>query len=154
MRSLGREVETLQRTQEHSSVGRPRVSPGLEVQLFVDAYGDALTHGDTEALASMWGVPALVLHNAGAVAVLSVAEIETFFGEAIGQYTTRGIVATRPEIQEIQWQSKEMVIVYVRWPWLDERGDEVGAEYSTYTLQRDLAGELKLRVAILRYDTH
>jgi ketosteroid isomerase-like protein len=146
----------MQRAPEHSSVVRSRSSsPGLEVQLFLDAYGDALTRGDVEAVASMWAVPALVLHHTQSIAVMSTDEIESFFAAAVAQYPARGIVATRPEIQEIQWQTKGMtVIVYVRWPWLDAHGEELGAEYSTYTLQRDLAGELKLRVALLRYDTH
>lgn len=42
-----------------------------------------------------------------------------------------------------------MVMVRVRWPYLDPQGREMGAETSTYTLVRQGAGEWKLRVAVM-----
>src|SRR5215213_3612965 len=98
------EVDVMQHEQVTRSTGaRPKPNPGRDVQLFLDAYGDALLHGDVEAIASMWHVPSLVLSGNSAIPVSSTEEIERFFTTAVRTYEARGIVATNPEIEEIQW---------------------------------------------------
>ncbi|HET8580777.1 MAG TPA: hypothetical protein VFL31_07245 [Nitrospiraceae bacterium] len=70
--------------------------------------------------------------------------VKESFSGAKEQYNARGITDTRPDVFGLEWVTERIAIVDVRWPYLDERGKEVGEEASTYTLRRDDAGDLKL----------
>lgn len=113
----------------------------IELQAFLDAYAKAFTSGDGEAVAAMWSVPALVVHAEGTRAVSTKAEVAEFFGGAKGQYDAMGVVGTRAEIQQVETAGDRIIIVAVRWPYLDKRGREVNAESSTYTLLLDGEGK-------------
>jgi hypothetical protein len=120
------------------------------VQDFLDRFARAVTAGDERTIATMWETPALVLGDHEVRAVSSTDDVAAFFSGAKEQYNARGITDTRAEIIREEWVSERMVIVDVRWPYLDEHGNEVGEESSTYTLRRDDSGALKLRVALMR----
>lgn len=120
------------------------------VQAYLDRFARALTAGDGAAIATMWEVPALVLHDEASRGVGSAAEVEGFFATAHEQYNKRGIVDARPVIEREEWLSDRIVSVDVRWPYDDARGQTMGSESSTYVLRRDDQGELKMRVAIMR----
>jgi hypothetical protein len=80
----------------------------------------------------------------------TLSEVEQFFGGAKDQYNALGIVTTRADIQRLEWLTDRVVLVDVRWPYLDARGNERGEESSTYTLRRDDAGELKMQAVVMR----
>jgi hypothetical protein len=120
-----------------------------EVRQFLDRLARALTHGDTATVVALWETPALVLGDTLAQSIGSDEELEGFFTGAKQRYNDQGIVDTRGEIIDLRWPTERMVIVEVRWPYLDARGDEVGSETSTYTLRRDEDGDLRLRVAVM-----
>jgi len=120
-----------------------------EVRTFLDRLARALTHGDTATVVALWQTPAFVLGDGMAQSVGSDAELEGFFAGAKQRYNEQGIVDTRGEIVDLRWPTERIAIVEVRWPYLDDRGTEVGAETSTYTLHRDDEGELRLRVAVM-----
>jgi hypothetical protein len=82
--------------------------------------------------------------------VNSREEIARFFSGAKEEYNKRGISDTRPEVFGLEWVTDRIVVVDVRWPYLDERGNEKGEESSTYTLRRDDLGDLKLHIALMR----
>jgi hypothetical protein len=42
-----------------------------------------------------------------------------------------------------------ILVVEVRWPYLDQEGNEAGEESSTYTLRRDDQGHLKIRAVVM-----
>ena len=135
--------------------GSMRPAPTLgtedrEVQTFFDEFGRAVTAGDARAIATMWAVPAYVIGDNGALVVSTRAEVEQFFAGAKEQYNKRGITDTRAEIFGLEWVTERIVIADVRWPYLDERGEEKGGEASTYTLRRDDNGALKLHIALMR----
>lgn len=94
--------------------------------------------------------PALVVDNDGVKAINSLQEVEQFFSGAKEQYNALGITDTRADIQGLEWATDKIAIVDVRWPYLNERGEEKGEEASTYILRRDDAGNLKLHVALMR----
>ena len=119
------------------------------VKEFLERLARALTAGDGAAVAAMWEIPALVVGDTMTKVVSAREELEAFFGGAREQYNTRGISDTRPDIVKLRWVTERMAIVEVRWPYLDERGKEVGEESSTYTLRRDEAGDLKLVAAVM-----
>jgi hypothetical protein len=132
---------------------RPAPTPGTEdreVQTFFDNFGRSLTAGDARTVAKMWAVPAYVIGDNGAQDVSTRDEVEQFFTGAKEQYNKRGITDTRAEIFGLEWVTDRIVVADVRWPYLDERGEEKGSEASTYTLRRDDNGELKLHVALMR----
>lgn len=123
--------------------------PGPAVQEYLDHFATALTAGDGKTIATMWGVPALVVSDQGARAVSTLKEVELFFGGAKEQYHARGVTDTRAEIQRLEWASDRLAIVDVRWPWIDNSGKERGEESSTYTLRVDELGKLKMHVAVM-----
>lgn len=128
-------------------------TPGTEdreVQGFLDQFGRSLTAGDARTVATMWAVPAFVIGDTMVQAVSSRDEVEKFFSGAKDEYNKRGIVDTRAEIFGLEWVTDRIVVVDVRWPYLDERGNEKGEESSTYTLRRDDLGDLKLHIALMR----
>ncbi len=120
-----------------------------EVQHFLDRMGRGVTSGDGRTVAAMWEVPALVLGDDHAMSIGTAHEIEQFFGGAKEQYNAKGITDTRAEIVRLEWATPKIAIVQVRWPYLDAQGNVHGEERSTYTLRRDEAGNLKLRVAVM-----
>jgi len=121
-----------------------------EVRHYLDLYARALTTGDARAIAAMWALPALVLGDYGAHGISNLRQVETLFAGTKEHYAARGIVDTRPDIQSIEWLTHRIVVADVRWPLLDANHRERGAEHSTYTLERDNAGALKMRVAVMR----
>ncbi|MES1158984.1 MAG: hypothetical protein ABUL42_03730, partial [Terricaulis silvestris] len=121
----------------------------LGVQEFLDTMGIALTAGDGAAAAALWEAPAFILGPQGAHGVRTASQLELFFDAGREKYNARGVVDTRPEIIRLDEINDTVVMVRVRWPWLDEKGREVGAETSTYTLQRNDYGDWKLRVALM-----
>jgi ketosteroid isomerase-like protein len=121
----------------------------LGVQDFLDSFAKALTAGDGEVIAEMWETPAFVLGEGMARAVSEPEEVAEFFGGAREEYNELGIVDTRPHIVRLDEISDHLVMVRVRWPYLDKDGREVGAETSTYTLARDGDGDWKLRITVM-----
>jgi hypothetical protein len=120
-----------------------------QVQEYLNRFSRALVAGDGRTIAGMWGIPSLVLGADTALSVQSQDQVEAFFGGAMDQYNKAGIVATHPDITSLRWLTDRLVVVTVRWPYLDANGEEVGAESSTYTLRRDERGEFKLFVAVM-----
>jgi hypothetical protein len=120
----------------------------LGVQEFLNGFAEALTEGDGEAIAEMWEMPAFVLGQDMARVLADVAEAAEFFGGARAQYNEIGITNTRAEIVRLDEITDTMVMVRVRWPYLDAQGQELGAETSTYTLVR-VGPDWKFRIAVL-----
>jgi hypothetical protein len=120
-----------------------------EVQDMLGKLAQALVRGDGAAVAELWEVPALVI-GSDVIGVTSSEQVEKFFGAAKDQYTHAGIGSTRADIIDLERVGDRIVIVTVRWPYLDDHGHEVGAESSDYTLRRDDAGRLRIRAVLMR----
>lgn len=128
---------------------QPPPEDDLGVQAYLDRFARAITAGDGEAIAELWETPAFVLGADMAKAVSDKDEVAAFFGGAREQYNALGVVDTKADIVRLDEISDRIVMVRVRWPYLDAEGREVGAEASTYTLVRMDDGEWKLRVAVM-----
>jgi hypothetical protein len=128
---------------------QPRPSDDLGVKEYLDGFARALTAGDGSAIAEMWETPAFVLGADMARVVNTPKEVAQFFGGARDQYREIGITDTRAEIVRLDEITDHLVMVRVRWPYLDSNGREMGAEASTYTLVRQGDGDWKLRVAVM-----
>lgn len=121
-----------------------------EVQGFLDRYTAALSSGDGDAAAAMWEVPAFVI-GPDVVRVFDTPQpIARFFGEAKDAYHAQGIEGTRPELLDEEWIGERLVVVRVRWPYLDASGREIGAERADVTLRRDRGGALAIRCVLMR----
>jgi hypothetical protein len=121
-----------------------------EVQDLLDRYSQALASGHGSAAAATWELPAYMIGPDLIVAVDRPEKITQFLGEAKEAYNAYGIESTRPQVLDEEWIGDRLVIVRVRWPYLDETGREVGAERSDYTLRRDNGGALRIRSVLMR----
>jgi hypothetical protein len=138
---------------DESTATTPTMEPFVheeDVRHYLDLYAHAVTTGDAKAIARMWDFPALVMGDQGARTVSSADELERLFAGVKDQYSARGIIDTRPDIERVEWLTEHIVSADVRWPLFDSDGHERGAEASTYLLMRDSSGALKLRVAVAR----
>jgi hypothetical protein len=120
------------------------------VQQYFDRFAAAMTSGDTRELVKLWGVPAFVIGRDEARVVQSESEVEQFFDGAKEMYNERGIVQTRADIVSLDWVGTDLVVATVRWPYLNEREEELGEETSSYTLLRGEDGSYKLRTILMR----
>jgi hypothetical protein len=111
------------------------MTPEQHIRAFLDQYGQRLTAGDGAALAEMYALPALIVADAGALAVVDRAQITEFFGHAPEQYRAQGIVGTRPEVDRIEPLTDKLFSVDVRWPYVYEDGHEAGGEHSRYLVE-------------------
>ena len=108
----------------------------LGVQHYLDRFGEALAANDAKAIAAMWAVPAFVLGAGKARPVTTRDEVGQFFSGAHEHDNRRGVRYTRADIIRLDPLTDDLVIVRVRWPYLDAQGQERGGETSTYTLER------------------
>jgi hypothetical protein len=125
------------------------VRSNTAIEDFFDHFERALTSGDAHVIASLWETPAFVLADQMGRAVTSPDEVEAFFSGVKEQYAKRGIIEARAEIVRAEWVTDRIVIAQVRWPYIDEHGEEIGEESSTYTLRRDDRDNLKLRCVVM-----
>lgn len=128
---------------------QPTPEDDLGVKAYLDGFAKALTAGDGAAIADMWETPAFVLGDGMARVVNTREEVAQFFGGAREQYNQMGVVDTKAHIVRLDEISDQIVMVRVRWPYLDAQGMERGAETSTYTLARENGGDWKLRITVM-----
>jgi len=121
----------------------------LGVLDFLESFALSLTEGATGAIAQMWETPALVVSDDLVQALADRRELEEIFADAREHYNSAGVTDTRPEIVRLDEITDKVVMVRVRWPWLDDEGSELGAECSTYTLRRNASGDWKIRAVVM-----
>lgn len=120
----------------------------LGVGDFLEAFALSLTEGAVEAIADMWSLPAIRISDEQVMSITQREELYDLFAGAREHYNSAGVVDTRPEVIRLDEITDRIVMVRVRWPWLDEDDNELGAECSTYTLRRNATGEWKIRCAV------
>ena len=124
-----------------------------EIEALLQQFADALTAGDGAAAATYWHTPVFIMGDDHEHVVTHASEVAAFFGGAKAQYNARGIADTRPEIVTLDWLTERTALVTVRWPYLDDRQQQVGEEASTYLVKAGPGGTLKLRAAIMHGET-
>lgn len=134
------ELETLLPTEAEDDLG---------VVEFLEMFALSLTEGATEAIAQMWETPALVISDEAVLSITEREELNDMFAGAREHYNSAGVTDTRPEVVRLDEITDKVVMVRVRWPWLDDEGNELGAECSTYTLRQSSAGEWKIRAVVM-----
>lgn len=117
------------------------------VREFLESYGEALSAGETSAVAARWEVPALVLDDSGSVTVSHATEVRDFFDRAVAWYREQGLVRTVPELVGFTAIEERMAFVDVRWSALDASGAVQHIERSCYFLRADDRGQPRIRVS-------
>jgi len=126
-----------------------------EVQHFLDRFAAAVTKGDGEAATKLREVPALVMGDDMVMEVESDEQVAEFFGAGNETYNAKGITDTRADIIGLEDLTPKVVLVTVRFPWINKEGEEIGGETSTYTLKRDQEGALRIRSSVMHgAETH
>jgi len=121
----------------------------LGVVEFLEMFALSLTEGATDAIAQMWETPALVISDDAVHAVNERDDLLEMFAGAREHYNSAGVTDTRPDVIRLDEITDKVVMVRVRWPWLDDEGNELGGECSTYTLRQTSAGEWKIRAVVM-----
>jgi ketosteroid isomerase-like protein len=119
-----------------------------EVEGFLRRYGAALGTGDVAGVGRCWQVPALVVADQGARAVLAMEEVEAFFAAAVAWYRDQGLVSTVPEVRRVERLSTGLVSVDATRSAQDAGGVERSREVSRYIMRRDEDGTLRICVAV------
>lgn len=106
------------------------------IHTLLDTFAKAFTTGDGDGAAACWEVPALIVSDDGTRPVATLDEVGAFFGAAAKQYTDKGTMSTRADVQLITWVSDKVASVHVRWPYLDKDGKaQAKSEASTYVMR-------------------
>jgi hypothetical protein len=121
-----------------------------QIKKFLKRMGNAVSAGDLSEISKCFALPALVLMEDGALAISQAAEIEKFFGQAVAQYRSQGILTTKAELEHSERLSQRLSAVDVRWPGFDAASIEKYSERSHYLLWLDDDGQPRIRVALSR----
>lgn len=105
---------------------------------FFDRYGTALTTGDLPTIASCYRLPGTVVSDKYSFTFSSPAAVALSFVGAAPAYQERQLVAAHAEISDVQRVSDGLVLVAVRWEYLDAGGHSVPGEAFRYVVR--LAG--------------
>lgn len=116
----------------------------------LERFARAFTSGNGWSAAQCWDVPALIVADIGVRSIASLQEIQTFYSDAMQQYRDMGVADTRPEVQRTDWLTDRLVLVQVRWPYLDAAGEATGAsETGSYIVRFNEQGEPRITVAVV-----
>lgn len=107
---------------------------------FFDRYGAALTTGDVAAVAGCYALPGMVVADSYSFTFSSPAAVALSFLGAAAAYREQQIVAAHAELRDVQRLSDAVVMVAVRWEYLDSSGDAVPGESYRYLIRADVDG--------------
>jgi PhnB protein len=110
--------------------------PDLQrLQDFFVRYGEALATGDLPGISGCYELPALVVSDAGTIAIAAREEIEAAFDGAAERYRAQGLVAARPAILRCEELTERLVSVDVGWDYLDELGNSAQQDGYRYVVR-------------------
>ena len=122
----------------------------ISLEAFIEAYGKALSAGESEQIADSWELPCLVLSDQGTTMVTTKKELMAFFEKASASYRAQGRTSTIGEIISKENLTKSIVAVDVRWPSFDDHGKAKTVEMSHYLLRIGDDDKPRIQVALTR----
>jgi len=122
----------------------------ISLEAFIEAYGKALSAGESGLIAASWEVPSLVLSDKGTTVVNTKEDVMAFFEKAGASYKAQGRTSTIGEIISKEYLTKNIVAVDVRWPSFDDQGRAKAIEMSHYLLRVGEDGKPRIQVALTR----
>jgi hypothetical protein len=123
-------------------------STPADVAAFLDGYANALVSGDLPGIAACYALPALVVGDGATVPISDPAQVEAAFGGAADAYRAQGLVDARPEPRAVDPLTAALILVEVRWAYLDEAGHERRHSSYRYLLRRSDTGRLGIQVVV------
>ncbi|HEU4426886.1 MAG TPA: hypothetical protein VFR67_30505 [Pilimelia sp.] len=102
---------------------------------FFGRYGCALAAGDLPAIAGCYAMPGMVVSDAYSFTFSSPAAVALSFVGALPAYQERGVVAAHAEIEDVTRLDGTLVLVAVRWEYLDCAGEAVPGERFRYLVR-------------------
>jgi len=118
------------------------------LQTFLEKFGTALTRGDAETISKCFELPAMFVSDDSVMTLNTKEEMEQMFEQGRKFYIDKGLVDTRPEIEDFGPLTDRIYEAAVRWPGFDSAGREKWSERSRYVIRLDDQGEPRLRVAM------
>jgi hypothetical protein len=109
--------------------------------------GQGLSAGDAVIVAEAWALPATVFTDAGAVVATTQTQLAEIVKRTVQGHRKRDLVATRPEIENVEDLGPKLAAVRVRWPAFDRAGVERASDLSYYIVQEGEDGRVRIRVA-------
>lgn len=109
---------------------------------FFVRYGEALATGDLPGISRCYDVPALVVHDQGAMPIGERAEIEAAFDGAADQHRAAGLVAARPTMLGVESLTGTLAIANVHWDYCDADGHSQDKDGYRYVLRLTESGPL------------
>jgi hypothetical protein len=122
----------------------------ISLEAFIEAYGKALSAGESGQIADSWELPSLVLSDQGTTVVQTKDEVMAFFEKASASYRAQGRTSTIGEIISKEYLTKNIVAVDVRWPSFDDDGRAKAIEMSHYLVRVGQDGKPRIQVALTR----
>jgi ketosteroid isomerase-like protein len=113
-----------------------------DVHNFLNAYADALSTGDLNAITDAWHVPSLAVSPAQSVAITEPKQVAAFFQNAISQYKKAGVASVHLLGAHPGKDNTGAVAVNVVWQNTDGDGNTLGTENGFYVLSRSQDGKL------------
>jgi len=123
-------------------------TPPADVSAFLDRYADALAAGDLPGIAACYALPALVVGDAGTIPVAEPAQVEAAFAGAADAYRAQGLVGIRPELRSVDPLTATLILVDVRWAYLDQAGTARQHTSYRYLLRRSDSDRLGIQVVV------
>jgi len=109
---------------------------------FFVRYGDALASGNLPGISSCYDVPALVVHDRGAMAIDSRRQVEDAFDGAAEVHRAAGLVAARPTVLTVEPLTDVPAIANVHWDYCDAEGRSREQDGYRYLLRYTAGGPL------------
>lgn len=111
---------------------------------FFKTFSEALASEDLITIKKCWAVPSFAMGDTMSMPIITIKDLEVMFTGTKEQYNKRGIKEAIAEIQNIRWLTDKIAIVEVRWPYINDKGHEIGEESSCYTLRLDQQNNFKI----------
>ncbi|MWB98522.1 hypothetical protein [Agromyces seonyuensis] len=118
-----------------------------EVRAFLVRYAATLTKQDAEAAAELWSTPGLIADDRFSGVLGSREEMAEGLRQSYPLYRQLGLAAVEYELRDEKELSDHLVLVGVRWLFLDDEG-QLLTDSSSYYLLRDESDGLRACVCV------
>ncbi len=108
-----------------------------EVDDYLARYAATLTRLDAEAGAALWSTPGMIADDRASVILESRDAMAEGVKQSYPLYQQLGLASVEHELLEIKELSDRLVLVRVRWLFLDDRGDQLTDTFSYYLLREE-----------------
>ncbi|WP_309102981.1 hypothetical protein [Microbacterium sp.] len=104
---------------------------------YLARYAATLTDLDAEAGSALWSVPGMIADDRASLVVESREAMAEGVKQSYPLYQQLGLASVEHELLEIEELSDRLVLVRVRWLFLDDRADLLTDTFSYYLLREE-----------------